>query len=218
MRTLVGPEFSSQLIMSKDSFRKVITCRHEPACFFRDLPMGNLASGHFGRTCYHPLFMFNQFGDLKRSLPRPGNVHGADGWRDVLEPVVERYRERDLRCYFRGDAASARHAVRTFLGVCLRQASSPTHIGRAAIHGFSMPSMGAAMASFISRITISFCLPSGKRSISMAATAKSQGQSAKAGDMAKPMAANKRPLATPANFGCLFMTLLPYSLFAYSKW
>jgi hypothetical protein len=25
------------------------------------------------------------------------NGHSADGWRDVLEPVVERYRERDLR-------------------------------------------------------------------------------------------------------------------------
>ena len=25
---------------------------------------------------------------------RPGNVHSADGWRDVLEPVVARYRDR----------------------------------------------------------------------------------------------------------------------------
>ncbi len=39
-------------------------------------------------TCYHPLFVFNQFGDLERSLLRPCNVHSADGWRDVLEPVT----------------------------------------------------------------------------------------------------------------------------------
>ena len=39
---------------------------------------------------------------------RPGNVHSADGWRDVLEPVIARYRERDLRRYFRGDAAFAK--------------------------------------------------------------------------------------------------------------
>ena len=36
---------------------------------------------------------------------RPGNVHSAEGWRSVLEPVVARYRERGLDLYFRGDAA-----------------------------------------------------------------------------------------------------------------
>lgn len=40
---------------------------------------GSAYYGHFGCTCYHPLFVFNQFGDLERSLLRPGNVHGADG-------------------------------------------------------------------------------------------------------------------------------------------
>ena len=51
--------------------------------------------------------LFNQFGDLERCALRPGNVHSADGWRKVLEPVVARYKERDLRRYFRGDAAFA---------------------------------------------------------------------------------------------------------------
>ena len=68
---------------------------------------GTAYNGHFGCTCYHPLFLFNQFGDLERCSLRPGNVHSADGWRDVLEPVVERYRKRTLRRYFRGDAAFA---------------------------------------------------------------------------------------------------------------
>ncbi len=58
---------------------------------------GTAYNGHFGCSCYHPLFVFNQFGDLERSELRSGNVHSADGWRGVLEPVVERYRERDLR-------------------------------------------------------------------------------------------------------------------------
>ena len=39
---------------------------------------------------------------------RPGNVHSAEGWRAVLEPVIARYRERGLRLYFRGDAAFAK--------------------------------------------------------------------------------------------------------------
>ena len=68
---------------------------------------GTAYNGHFGCTCYHPLFLFNQFGDLERCSLRPGNVHSADGWREVMEPVVERYRERMLRRYFRGDAAFA---------------------------------------------------------------------------------------------------------------
>ena len=35
--------------------------------------------------------MFNQFGDLERCALRPGNVHSADGWEDVLRPVLARY-------------------------------------------------------------------------------------------------------------------------------
>ena len=76
---------------------------------------GATYNGHFGCTCYHPLFLFNQFGDLERCSLRPGNVHSADGWRDLLEPVVERYRERNLRCYFRGDAAFAAPGIYEFL-------------------------------------------------------------------------------------------------------
>ena len=38
---------------------------------------GTAYNGHFGCTCYHPLFVFNQFGDLERSALRPGNVHSA---------------------------------------------------------------------------------------------------------------------------------------------
>jgi hypothetical protein len=38
---------------------------------------GTAYNGHFGCTCYHPLFVFNQFGDLERCVLRPGNVHSA---------------------------------------------------------------------------------------------------------------------------------------------
>ncbi len=46
-------------------------------------------------------------GHLERCALRPGNVHSADGWREVLEPVVNRYGDRKLRRYFRADAAFA---------------------------------------------------------------------------------------------------------------
>jgi len=68
---------------------------------------GTAYNGHFGCTCYHPLFLFNHMGDLERCALRPGNVHSAHGWRDVLVPVVDRYKERRVRLYFRGDAAFA---------------------------------------------------------------------------------------------------------------
>ncbi len=32
---------------------------------------GTAYNGHFGCTCYHPLFLFNQFGDLERCSLRP---------------------------------------------------------------------------------------------------------------------------------------------------
>src|SRR4051795_347161 len=69
---------------------------------------GSAWNGHFGCTCYHPLFVFNQFGDLERCLLRPGNVHSAEGWREVLVPVIARYRGRGFVLYFRGDAAFAK--------------------------------------------------------------------------------------------------------------
>jgi Transposase DDE domain group 1 len=68
-------------------------------------------NGHFGCTCYHPLFLFNQFGDLERCLLRPGNAHSAEDWRLVLEPVIARYRERDVDLYFRADAAFAKPEI-----------------------------------------------------------------------------------------------------------
>jgi Transposase DDE domain group 1 len=76
---------------------------------------GTAYNGHFGCTCYHPLFVFNQFGDLERCALRPGNVHSAEGWRAMLEPVVARYRTGVKRRYFRADAAFASPEIYLFL-------------------------------------------------------------------------------------------------------
>jgi hypothetical protein len=76
---------------------------------------GSAYNGHFGCTCYHPLFVFNQFGDVERCALRPGNVHSAADWRPVLEPVIARYRGTVKRLYFRGDAAFANPEMYEFL-------------------------------------------------------------------------------------------------------
>ena len=127
--------FETELLASDDNFAALselcgqwidrVHDRHPPKKIILDMDSsvspthgeqeGTAYNGHFGCTCYHPLFLFNQFGDLERCSLRPGNVHSADCWRDVLEPVVERYRERNLRCYFRGDAAFASPDIYEFL-------------------------------------------------------------------------------------------------------
>ena len=68
-------------------------------------------NGHYACACYHPPFVFNQFGDLERCALRPGNVHSADGWDGVLKPVVARYRGKVSRIYFRADATSLKEKL-----------------------------------------------------------------------------------------------------------
>lgn len=76
---------------------------------------GSAYNGYFECTCYHPLFCFNEDGDLERALLRNGNVHSADDWRSVLEPVVARYRPMTVKKFFRGDAAFAVPELYAFL-------------------------------------------------------------------------------------------------------
>jgi len=76
---------------------------------------GSAYNGHFECTCYHPLFCFNQFGDVEQALLREGNVHSAKDWRAVMEPVVARYLERNLMLYFRADAAFAQPELYEYL-------------------------------------------------------------------------------------------------------
>lgn len=66
-----------------------------------------LWNSHFDCSCYHPNFLFNQFGMLERCALRNGNVRSTDGWRDVLDPVIDRYAKRDIMRFFRVGAAYA---------------------------------------------------------------------------------------------------------------
>jgi hypothetical protein len=75
---------------------------------------GTAYNGHFGCSCYHPLFCFNQFGDLEGTLLREGKVHSAKNWKS-LEPIVARDRERELEYHFRGIAAFANPGIYEYL-------------------------------------------------------------------------------------------------------
>src|SRR3984893_2334952 len=68
-------------------------------------------NGHFESVCYHPLFVFNQHGDCLAATLRPGNVHSADAWEEVLLPVIDRYQARKQTVIVRADAAFALPAL-----------------------------------------------------------------------------------------------------------
>ena len=94
-----------RVILDMDSSESPVHGQQEGAAY----------NGHFECVCYHPLFLFNQFGDCEGATLRPGNVHSADGWQELLEPVVKRYQKKGLRLLFRGDAAFAKPELYEYL-------------------------------------------------------------------------------------------------------
>jgi len=76
---------------------------------------GSSYNGHFGLVCYHPLFCFNHWGDCEAAMLRPGHVHSADGWQQLVEPVVARYRDSRRWKHLRADAGFAKPEVYEYL-------------------------------------------------------------------------------------------------------
>ena len=68
-------------------------------------------NGYFESTCFHPLLLFNAEGDCLAAKLRPGNVHSAEGWEELLLPEIERQQQRGKEVAFRADAAFARPEV-----------------------------------------------------------------------------------------------------------
>jgi hypothetical protein len=78
-------------------------------------------NGHFESICYHPLLLFNREGDCLAAKLRPGNVHSAEDWDELLLPEIERQRKRGEEVVFRADAAFAKPEIYEALeerGVC----------------------------------------------------------------------------------------------------
>jgi hypothetical protein len=68
-------------------------------------------NGHFESTCYHPLLLFNRDGDCLAAKLRPGNVHSADDWEQLLLPEIERQQKLGKEVVFRADAAFAKPEI-----------------------------------------------------------------------------------------------------------
>ena len=68
-------------------------------------------NGHFESMCYHPLLLFNREGDCLAAKLRPGNVHSADYWDELLLPEIERQQKLGKEVVFRADAAFAKPEI-----------------------------------------------------------------------------------------------------------
>src|SRR5271157_3069402 len=68
-------------------------------------------NGHFESTCYRPLLLFNREGDCLAAKLRPGNVHSADDWEELLLPEIERQQKLGKEVVFRADAAFAKPEI-----------------------------------------------------------------------------------------------------------
>ena len=91
--------------MERTSHRRIIFDMDSSESPVHGEQEGSAYNGHFRCNCYHPLFCFNQYGDCEGAMLRPGNVHSADRWKELLEPIVRWYENKKVRKYFRGDAA-----------------------------------------------------------------------------------------------------------------
>jgi hypothetical protein len=94
-----------RIILDMDSSESPVYGEQEGAAY----------NGHFETVCYHPLFLFNELGDCEGAMLRSGNVHSAERWREILEPIVERYKKRGIRLLFRADAAFAKPEVYEYM-------------------------------------------------------------------------------------------------------
>jgi hypothetical protein len=68
-------------------------------------------NGHFESTCYHPLLLFNQESDCLAAKLRPGNVHSAEHWEELLLPEIARQEKSGKEVVFRADAAFAKPQI-----------------------------------------------------------------------------------------------------------
>ena len=68
-------------------------------------------NSHFESTCYHPLLLFNCQGDWLATKLRPGNVHSAEHWEELLLQEIDRQQKQGKEVVFQADAAFAKPEI-----------------------------------------------------------------------------------------------------------
>ena len=101
--------------MSKSTHNRIIHDMDSSVSQVHGVQEGLAYNGHFGCTCFHPLFCFNQFGDCEEVLLRSGDSHSADKWKEIQEPIFRIYEHKNIRKYFRGDTAFSKPEIYNYL-------------------------------------------------------------------------------------------------------
>jgi hypothetical protein len=96
-----GQEWSWRAVLDMDSTEIPVYGQQEQSAYNK----------HYESTCYHPLLLFNSEGDCVGAKLRPGNVHSADGWEELLLPEIERQQKLGKEVWFRADAAFAKPEI-----------------------------------------------------------------------------------------------------------
>ena len=106
----VNRELVAQAETSNDSDRVVLDMDSTESSVHGQQE-GSAYNGHFQSVCYHPLLLFNQHGDCLGAKLRPGNVHSAEEWDELLLPEIERQQAAGKQVTFRADAAFAKPEI-----------------------------------------------------------------------------------------------------------
>jgi hypothetical protein len=96
-----GQEWTWRAVLDMDSTEIPVYGEQEQSAYNK----------HYESTCYHPLLLFNSAGDCVAAQLRPGNVHSADGWEQLLLPEIERQQKLGKEVWFRADAALAKPEI-----------------------------------------------------------------------------------------------------------
>ena len=96
-----GQERVSRAVLDMDSTEIPVYGEQEQSAYNK----------HYESTCYHPLLVFKAGGDCVAARLRPGNVHSADGWKQLLVPEIERQQKLGKEVVLRADAAFAKPEI-----------------------------------------------------------------------------------------------------------
>ena len=91
---------SQQVVLDMDSTEIPICGQQENSVY----------NGHL-ESCYQPLMLFNREGECLAEKLRPGNVHSAEDWEELLLPEIERQQTIGKEVVFRADAAFAKPEI-----------------------------------------------------------------------------------------------------------
>ena len=75
---------------------------------------GSAYNGHFESVCYHPLLLFNQHGDCLAAKLRPGNVHSAEDWKELLLPEIKRQQAAGKQVVFQSFSNADSRLIHSF--------------------------------------------------------------------------------------------------------